>query len=222
VVEPLRKGAAVLATDVRWNHNIHYHLLILAAVPPGCRTALDVGCGEGTLTREPRAVVPSITGIDLDARSLELARRHPDRNGVEYVRGDFLTHPFEPESFDMVVSVAALHHMDAEAALDRMRALLGPGGVLALVGLARDRFPRDLPLALAGMVTHRWHRWRKGYWQHPAPALAILPAVDPARCKIAGRGAGTTDLTAEPPRAAIMPPGQGPSGSPRSRRTGAG
>jgi SAM-dependent methyltransferase len=171
VVEPLRKGAAVLATDVRWNHNIHYHPLILAAVPPGCRTALDVGCGEGTLTREPRAVVPSITGIDLDARSLELARRHPDRNGVEYVRGDFLTHPFEPESFDMVVSVAALHHMDAEAALDRMRALLGPGGVLALVGLARDRFPRDLPLALAGMVTHRWHRWRKGYWQHPAPVV---------------------------------------------------
>jgi 2-polyprenyl-3-methyl-5-hydroxy-6-metoxy-1,4-benzoquinol methylase len=171
LIEPVWKGVAVPAANPRWNHNIHYHPLILAAVPPGCRTALDVGCGEGTLTRELRAVVPSVTGIDLDARSLEFARQHPDRNGVEYSRGDFLTHPFEPESFDMIVSVAALHHMDASAALGRMRALLRPGGVLALVGLARDRFPRDLPLALAGVVVHRWHRCRKGYWQHPAPVV---------------------------------------------------
>ena len=40
-----------------WNHNIHYHRLILDAVPPGARRALDVGCGEGTLARQLRAVV---------------------------------------------------------------------------------------------------------------------------------------------------------------------
>jgi hypothetical protein len=26
-----------------WNHNVHYQPVILNAVPPGCRTALDVG-----------------------------------------------------------------------------------------------------------------------------------------------------------------------------------
>jgi len=32
-----------------WNHNVHYQPVILNAVPPGCRTALDVGCGDGLL-----------------------------------------------------------------------------------------------------------------------------------------------------------------------------
>jgi hypothetical protein len=35
-----------------WNHNSHYHDLLLAAVPPGCRRALDVGCGLGTFARK--------------------------------------------------------------------------------------------------------------------------------------------------------------------------
>jgi SAM-dependent methyltransferase len=143
----------------RWNHNIHYHPLVLAAVPPGSRTALDVGCGEGLLTEELRAVVPSVTGIDLHGPTLELAR---SRAGGEYVQGDVLTHPFEPESFDVVASIAALHHMDTAAGLARMRDLLRPGGVLAVVGLPRNRWPHDVPYAVAGVVAHRWHRRRNG------------------------------------------------------------
>jgi len=27
----------------RWNHNFHYHDLVLAAAPTPCRAALDVG-----------------------------------------------------------------------------------------------------------------------------------------------------------------------------------
>jgi ubiquinone/menaquinone biosynthesis C-methylase UbiE len=157
---------------VRWNHNIHYHPLVLAAVPPGCRTALDVGCGEGMLTRQLGAVVPSVTGIDLDGPSLERARAKEDGAGVEYVQADVLTHPFEPESFDLIASIAALHHMDTPAGLARMRKLLRPGGVLAVVGLPRPRLPHDLPYEIAGIVAHRWHRWRHGgYWAISAPTV---------------------------------------------------
>jgi ubiquinone/menaquinone biosynthesis C-methylase UbiE len=146
----------------RWNHNTHYHPLVLAAVPPGSRTALDVGCGEGRLTQELRAVVPSVTGIDVHEPTLELARRTNNGAGIEYVHGDVLTHPFEPESFDVVASIAALHHMDTAAGLGRMRDLLRPGGVLAVIGLPRTRWPQDIPYAVAGLVAHRWHRWRNG------------------------------------------------------------
>jgi hypothetical protein len=41
----------------RWNHNLHYHPLILDAVPDGCQRALDVGCGEGILARDAAAAV---------------------------------------------------------------------------------------------------------------------------------------------------------------------
>jgi SAM-dependent methyltransferase len=148
--------------DSRWNHNIHYHPLVLAAVPPGSRTALDVGCGEGLLTKELAQVVPAVTGIDPHGPTLELARGQSGGAGIEYVQGDVLTHPFVPESFDVVTSIAALHHMDTAAGLERMRDLLRPGGVLAVIGLPRSRWPHDIPHAVAGVVAHRWHRWRNG------------------------------------------------------------
>ncbi|WP_433519665.1 class I SAM-dependent methyltransferase [Nonomuraea sp. CA-143628] len=161
----------------RWNHNIHYHPRILHAVPDGARRALDVGCGEGMLARELRRAVPEVIGIDLDAPSIDQAREQSD--DVDYVLGDFLTHPFEPASFDVVASVATLHHMDAVSGLARMRDLLRPGGVLAIVGLARSTMPRDLPRALAGVAVGTFHRVRKGLWQHSSPTVWPPPVTYP-------------------------------------------
>ncbi len=77
--------------DQRWNHNLHYHRVILEALPRPCGRALDVGCGEGTLTRQLRQRVPGVVGFDLDASSVELARRQDPAGDIDYVAGDFLT-----------------------------------------------------------------------------------------------------------------------------------
>jgi SAM-dependent methyltransferase len=154
-----------------WNHNIHYYPLILAAIGKGGARALDVGCGDGLLARQLCQAVPHVLAIDSNAPVLRRARRNDAGSGVEYLHGDFLTYDFEPDSFDAIVSVAALHHMDAAAALGRMRRLLRPGGTLAVVGLARSRFPRDLPADLAAMAAHQVLRMRKGYWEHSSPII---------------------------------------------------
>ena len=91
-----------------WNHNIHYHQLILGAVPDGCRRCLDVGCGEGALARDLRRVVPRVVAIDSDEPVIDRARQQDAGAGVEYVTGDFLTYEFAPESFDVIASIAAL------------------------------------------------------------------------------------------------------------------
>ncbi|HTF52116.1 MAG TPA: methyltransferase domain-containing protein [Pseudonocardia sp.] len=109
--------------------------------------------------------------IILDAPSIELARRHDPRGEIDYLRDDFLTHDFAPQSFDLVASVAALHHLPASTALARMAALLRPGGRLAVVGLARARLPADLPHELAALLAHRFHRVTKAYWEHSAPTV---------------------------------------------------
>jgi SAM-dependent methyltransferase len=155
-------------TVERWNHNLHYHSVLLEALPADAQRALDVGCGEGTLTRELQA--DEVVGSDLDPPSIELARETsgPD---IAYVLGDVLTHPFEPESFDAVVSVATLHHVDARAGLIRMRELLAPGGTLALLGLARSQLPRDLPREVVAAAVNRVHMARRTYWEHSAPMV---------------------------------------------------
>jgi SAM-dependent methyltransferase len=143
-----------------WSHNAHYHRVILAAVPPSCERVLDVGCGQGALTRRLRSVVPEVTGMDRDERSIEIACAHQQADGISYVLGDFLAvpladGPLRPGSFDLVTAVASMHHMDTEAALRRMAELLRPGGVLAVVGLARDSSPADIGLLIPAVICTR-------------------------------------------------------------------
>jgi len=153
----------------RWNHNIHYHRFILEAVPGGCHRALDVECGEGMLARRLARRIPCVAGIDQDAASIEVARRQDRDAKIDLICGDFLSYPFAPASFGMITSVAAVRHMDARAAFDRMSQLLIPGGTLAIVGLARSTLPADLPWDAAAVVADLGCRLTRTRWEQPSP-----------------------------------------------------
>jgi 2-polyprenyl-3-methyl-5-hydroxy-6-metoxy-1,4-benzoquinol methylase len=158
--------------DERWNHNIEYHRVIHAALDPNLASVLDVGCGDGLLAAELARRGASVTAIDRDAASIERARDSASDAGVEFVVGDFLADPFAPASFDAVVSVAAVHHMDERMAFGRMAELVRPGGTVAVVGLARSRRPKDVGWDVAGAVATRVARRRHGgYWESDAPTV---------------------------------------------------
>src|SRR5437764_7873200 len=57
----------------RWNHNSHYHRLVLKAIRPGATHALDVGCGEGALLEDLVPKVRTVVGIDADPTILRRA-----------------------------------------------------------------------------------------------------------------------------------------------------
>src|SRR5580765_4179340 len=139
-----------------WNRNVHYHDLVLAAVPPGCRRALDVGCGDGLLASELAEVCAEVIGLDNHAPTLARARTKHQRANLTFVDGDAMTHPFAPESFDFVASIATLHHLPLDAALTRFASLLRPGGVLAVVGLHSLRTPADLAYGVVGKLLAIW------------------------------------------------------------------
>jgi 2-polyprenyl-3-methyl-5-hydroxy-6-metoxy-1,4-benzoquinol methylase len=167
----------VAADADRWNHNIHYHAALLAAVPPSAQNALDVGCGEGMLTRRLAETVPRVVGIDSDRASIEAATAASAPDAIDYVCDDFLAHAFEPQSFDFIASVATLHHMDASVALTRMAGLLRPGGVLVVLGLARSAGLADVPWELGGGVAHQVLRHRRRQWEHPSPTVWPPPVT---------------------------------------------
>lgn len=162
----------------RWNHNIEYHPLLADAVS-GAPNVLDVGCGEGMLARRIRSTGATVTGIDPDPASIALAREQSPDGDITYLEADFLTHPFPAESFDGIVSIAALHHMDTVEALTRMRTLLRPGGTLAVIGMARSTFPADLPWEAAALLTSVKDRLFRAQWAHPSPVVWPPPQTYP-------------------------------------------
>jgi SAM-dependent methyltransferase len=155
-------------TDI-WNHNIEYQPVLLAAVPPGCGSALDVGCGQGFLLPELAARAERVVGIDRDEPSLlEASERTQALTNVSLVAGDALTYDFG-QRFDAVLSVAVLHHLDLELGLERLRELTAPGGVLGLVGLARSTRARDWAVDGVGAVETRIRRVRTPHTMVTAP-----------------------------------------------------
>jgi len=107
-----------------------------ARLQPGQRV-LDFGCGTGTLTLLLKRAQPSarVTGLDVDAKVLELARRKIEKAGaeVELLQGRIEEVELAAASFDRVVSCLVLHHLTTDeklSALRAMRSALRPGGEL--------------------------------------------------------------------------------------------
>ena len=114
------------------------------------------------------AGIAQVVGLDIDQPVLDRARARHAGSGIDWQRGDLLATFFEPESFDAVVSVAALHHMDAARALARCAELVRPGGTVAIVGLAAYGWS-DLPLVAIGAASKLVLSVVHGRWSHSAP-----------------------------------------------------
>jgi ubiquinone/menaquinone biosynthesis C-methylase UbiE len=133
-----------------WNHNTHYHDLLLGQVPktPGCR-ALDVGCGLGEFASRLAGRATHVNAIDTDASAVaHAATTHASAN-LHFVAADFMQLQLPDASYDFISAVASLHHMDTAAALSKMKSLLRPNGVLAILGLYRDSTITDYLLGAA-------------------------------------------------------------------------
>jgi ubiquinone/menaquinone biosynthesis C-methylase UbiE len=133
-----------------WNHNLHYHPVVLRAIPAGCRRALDVGCGEGMLAWKLASRCQQVIAIDADRDTLLRAQaRGLADSRVKFVEGDVLSYPFPDAGFDLITVVATLHHLPLRPALVRFQELLQPGGVLAIIGLYRPQTIQDYAIAAA-------------------------------------------------------------------------
>ena len=169
-----------------WNRNIHYHNVVLNAVPAGCRRALDVGCGGGRLAAALAGRCSEVVAIDADLSALARARETFASSNVRFVHGDVMSHAFDDGSFDLVTSIATLHHLPLEPALDRFKVLLRPGGMLAVVGLYRLRTLTDLVYAHVAIPVSAWHRATKD--REPVGAPIQDPKETLAEIRTAAEG----------------------------------
>ncbi|MBM7784245.1 class I SAM-dependent methyltransferase [Tenggerimyces flavus] len=102
---------------------------------------LDLGCGNGQLTRDAarRASTGRATGIDLSEPMLTRARERAEEEGVanvDFVQADAQVHAFEDASFDAALSrFGVMFFADPVAAFANVRRALRSGGQLAFACL---------------------------------------------------------------------------------------
>jgi ubiquinone/menaquinone biosynthesis C-methylase UbiE len=122
---------------------------VLAGEPD---SALDLGCGTGTLTVAIEAAAPHVrlAGVDGDPQVLVRARaKAGPGSSIRWVHAMADALPFEHASFDRVVSSLLLHHLSPRAkatALAEAHRVLRPGGRLHVADWGR---PGDPAMAVA-------------------------------------------------------------------------
>ena len=99
-------------------------------LPPAPATVLEIGCGT------VGGFVPALLNAGYDAVGVDPeAPEGPDYRRIEFERYE------PPQPLECVVASLSLHHVaDLEEVLDRLDALLVPGGVLVVVEWAWERF----------------------------------------------------------------------------------
>jgi len=123
-----------------WDHNRMYHGVLLRELPIRADAALEIGCGTGELTAKLAARSGRVLALDLSEQMLAAARaRCANLPNVELVLADALTHPLAPESFDVIASVATLHHIPLAEIFERVRDSLRPGGVFLALDVTYER-----------------------------------------------------------------------------------
>ncbi len=92
-------------------------------------TVLDLGAGTGLIARH--LVAQRVVCLDINTWALQRAVTHVG-SSVQYVSGDAEALPLASNSFDLVVCTDVLEHLlGVDAALNEIRRVLRPGGLLA-------------------------------------------------------------------------------------------
>ena len=120
----------------------------LELVPPPGRLTLDIGCGEGRLSRDLKAVGHSIVGIDASPTMVQAAREADP--SIEVHVGDAGSLPFPDGHADVAVAFMSLQDVtDAAGAIREAARVLEPGGRFCLAVVhplgSAGRFESDEP-----------------------------------------------------------------------------
>ncbi|HEY7851299.1 MAG TPA: class I SAM-dependent methyltransferase [Ktedonobacterales bacterium] len=123
---------------IRQDERLRYTRALLDRLPVGA-DVLELGCGAGLPTTRLLAERFSVTGVDISAHQLELARRAVP--AATLLHADMASVSFPPQRFDGVAAFFSLIHVpraEHAALLGCIATWLRPGGLLVATMGVRD------------------------------------------------------------------------------------
>jgi trans-aconitate 2-methyltransferase len=137
---------------------------------------LDIGCGDGFLTRAIADLVPSGGAVGADASRRMIAAAHastdPTASGPWFVVADARRLPFT-RYFDAAVSFNALHWVPQQAdALRQLAAVVKPGGHATIQMVCGGERPSLESTAMAVCQSRSWATWFEDF---TAPFVHVDP-----------------------------------------------
>jgi SAM-dependent methyltransferase len=102
-------------------------LPLAAAELDGFERILDLGCGDGQISRMLAAAGSQMVGVDPTWNQIRVA--HERGGGAAYARSEAAALPFPDQSFDAVVACLVFEHIDdVDGAITEVARVLRPGG----------------------------------------------------------------------------------------------
>jgi SAM-dependent methyltransferase len=94
---------------------------------------LEIGCSDGYLLRDLRAAFPGSLVVGAEVAPQALAKIAEDQPGIPLIQLDILDCPLKAKSFDVVVALNVLEHVEDDVgALRNMAGLLDEKGLLVI------------------------------------------------------------------------------------------
>jgi SAM-dependent methyltransferase len=114
------------AGRIRWARRVK---MLSSHLKPGM-TVLELGCGNGSFTRELARSGADVVAIDVSPELLEMARANSSAPNVQYQIQNAYALSYSEGTFDSVVGSSVLHHLEIEKALRDAYRVLKPEGTI--------------------------------------------------------------------------------------------
>ncbi|MBL7053639.1 class I SAM-dependent methyltransferase [Patescibacteria group bacterium] len=99
-------------------------------------SVLDLGCGNGRVYDLFKHRNIKYTGIDKSAKLIAKAKQRIQASNANFIVGDALNMPFKQSKFDVIFSIAFLHHIPTKKlqlkTLNDCYNILKPGGIMII------------------------------------------------------------------------------------------
>jgi len=109
---------------LRWARRM---AMLLGGLGPG-QKVLEVGCGTGLLTAEAVKTKAKIFSLDVSYDLIELAKKKKGNRKAAFSCASAYELGFLDKSFDVVIGMSVLHHLDIDKAFKEFARVLKDGG----------------------------------------------------------------------------------------------